>query len=207
MVGHRMADKRLSDAAPDCPRQCFVVGYRAIQQSRLNRLHGKAALLFVNVLENAGGVQSSYLFANASWANLANGLGFIHPPLIQSPELSQFSNRPQLAGFFDSIMVRQDGACEASGWAVIPKGLRPADAVLLTYDDSVKGPVAFAVAAPSTPRPEVVDALHDARYEYSGWLCKFRRSTVPAGDQLITAWSLNADKMVVRSLITQHTLP
>jgi hypothetical protein len=95
----------------------------------------------------------------------------------------------------------------ASGWAVIPKGLRPADAVLLTYDDSVKGPVAFAVAAPSTPRPEVVDALHDARYEYSGWLCKFRRSTVPAGDQLITAWSLDADKMVVRPLITQHTLP
>jgi hypothetical protein len=181
-------------------------GYGSIQQSRLNRLHGKAALLFANVLENAGTVHSRYLLGNAEWANVANSLGFIHPPLIQSPELSKFSSRPQQAGFFESIIVRQGGACEASGWAMIPKGLRPADAVLLTYDDSVRGPIAFAVAAPIKSRPEVVDALHDARYEYSGWLCKFQRSSVPAGDQLITAWSFDLEKMVIYPLIAPQTL-
>lgn len=181
-------------------------GYGSIQQSRLNRLHGKAALLFINVLENAGGVQSKYLFANPKWANVANGLGFIHPPLIQSPELSKFSSRPQQAGFFENIIIEKGGACEASGWATIPKGLRPADAVLLTYDDSGRGPIAFAVAVPTTPRSEVADTLHDARYEYSGWLCKFQRSSVPAGDQLISAWALDVEKMVIYPLITPQPL-
>jgi hypothetical protein len=181
-------------------------GYGSIQQSRLNRLHGKAALLFINVLENAGGVQSRYLFANAEWANVANRLGFIHPPLVQSPELSKFSRRPQHAGFFENIIAEQGGACEASGWAMIPKGLRPADAVLLTYDDSVIGPIAFAVAVPTTPRPEVADTLRDPRYQYSGWLCKFQRSSVPARDQLITAWSLDVEKMVAYPLMTPQTL-
>jgi hypothetical protein len=182
-------------------------GYGSIQQSRLDRLHGKAALLFINVLENASAVQSNYLFANPQWVNMANDLGFMHPPLIQTPELSKLTSRPQHAGFLESIVLKQDGACEASGWAMIPKGMRPADAVLLTYDDSLKGPVAFAVAAPATSRPEVADALHDTRYEYSGWLCKFRRSSVPAGDHLITAWSLDAEKMVLYPLMVPQTLP
>ena len=184
-------------------------GIGSIQQARRNRLHGKAALLFNNVLD-AGAVYSMYLIANPTqtkpWANMANSLGYIHPPLIESPELSKLNNHPQLAGFFETLNPKQPELWEASGWAVIPKGFRPADAILLAFDDAEKGPVAFAVASPTVPRPHLIEALHDPRYEYSGWSCEFARSKVPAGDRTITAWAFDADRMVLYPLITTQTL-
>jgi hypothetical protein len=184
-------------------------GIASMQQSRNNRLHGKAALLFTNVLD-AGEVHSKYLIANATqtrpWANMANTLGFLHPPLFQGPELSRIDNRPQMAGFLEKLTAKKEGAWEATGWAIIPKGFRPADAVLLAYDDPAKGKTAFAIAAPMAPRSYVVDALHDARYEYSGWSCDFERSIIPTGNQAITAWAFDAEKMRLYPLGTPKTV-
>lgn len=90
---------------------------------------------------------------------------------------------------------------------MIPKGHRPADAVLLAYDDPVKGPTAFTIASPTKSRPEVGEALHDARYEYSGWSCEFQRSKVPEGAHRITAWAFDAEKMIIYPLITPQRLP
>jgi hypothetical protein len=184
-------------------------GIGSMQDSHRNRLHGKAALLFAEVLD-AGPVYSKYLIANATqtrpWATLANSLGFIHPPLIKGPELSKLAIRPQLAGFFEKITVNQNDSCEASGWAVIPKGFRPADGVLVAYEDPIKGPIAIGIAAPMIPRPEVVEALHDERYEYSGWSCSFVRSKVPPGEHLITVWAFDAEKIVLYPLINPQRL-
>jgi hypothetical protein len=185
-------------------------GIGSMQQSRNYRLHGKAALLFANVLD-AGPVYSRYLVANATqtgpWANMANSLGFIHPALLQSPELSKIEHRAQMAGFLESLTAKQDGTWEATGWAIIPKGFRPADAVLLAYEDPANGQTAFAVAAPMSPRSYVVDALHDARYEYSGWSCEFERSKIPPGNGAITAWAFDAEKMRLYPLGTPQILP
>jgi hypothetical protein len=184
-------------------------GIGSMQHSRNNRLHGKAALLFANVLD-AGPVYSRYLIANAAqtgpWANMANSLGFIHPPLIQSPELSKLNHRPQMAGFFESLTAKQEGTWEASGWAIIPKGFRPADAVLLAYEDPVLGTMAFAIEAPMSSRSYVVDALHDNRYEISGWSCDFVRSKIPSGDHVITAWAFDVEKMAIYPLGTPQKL-
>lgn len=185
-------------------------GIASMEESYRNRLHGKAALLFTNVLPDAGEVHARYLIANATqtrpWAKMANQLGFIHPPLLESPRLSTLTNRPQRAGFFESVIARQSGVCEASGWAMIPKGFRPADAVLLAYDDPDRGPIAFAIVSPDRPRPELVEALHDARYEYCGWSCEFERSKVPGGDQQISAWAFDAEKIIIYPLIAPQTL-
>jgi hypothetical protein len=180
-------------------------GIDSMQQSRISRLHGKAALLFANVLD-AGPAYSRYLIANAAqtgpWANMANSLGFIHPPLLQSPELSKLDHRPQTAGFFESLTAKQEGTWKASGWAIIPKAFRPADAVLLAYEDPTLGTMAFAIAAPTSPLSYVVDALHDNRYEISGWSCDFARSKIPPGDHVITAWAFDVEKMVIYPLGT-----
>ncbi len=137
---------------------------------------------------------------------MANQLGLIHPPLLQHAELSRLDSRVYQAGFFEGLISKAGGAWEATGWAMIPKGLRPADAVLLAYDDPVKGPTAFTIASPTRPRPEVAEALHDARYEYSGWSCEFQRTKVPAGEHRITAWAFDAEKMIIYSLIGPQTL-
>ncbi len=185
-------------------------GIGSMQQSRISRLHGKAALLFANVLD-AGPVYPRYLIANAAqtgpWANMANSLGYIHPPLLQSAELSKLNHRPQMAGFFQSLTAKQDGTWEASGWAIIPKAFRPADAILLAYEDPTLGPMAFAISTPSSPLSYVADAFHDTRYQDSGWSCNFVRSKIPAGGHLITAWAFDVEKMVIYPLGTPQTVP
>jgi hypothetical protein len=167
------------------------------------RLHGKAALLFTNVLESEPAHQT-YIGVSAAGArepaNSINRLGFIHPPLIQTPELSKLDSRPQLAGFLESVSLEGE-ICKASGWAMIPKGYRPADAVLLAYDDSTRGPIAFALTVPVSPRPEVVQVTQDNRLELSGWSCEFPRSHVPPGNHRITAWAFDAEKSVLYPLI------
>jgi heme/copper-type cytochrome/quinol oxidase subunit 4 len=188
----------------------FWWGIGAIQESWRNRLHGKAALLFTNVLD-AGPTFSKYLIADAGqvtvWANVADRLGLMHPRLFESPDLSKMSSRAQLAGFFEKVTAKNADTWEASGWAMIPKGVRPADAIVLAYEDPGKGRIAFAVTTPTIARPHVSEALQDRRYEACGWSCEFKRSKVPEGPQVITAWAFDAEKTVLYPLTTRQTLP
>ena len=103
-------------------------------------------------------------------------------------------------------MSLEGQVCSAVGWAIIPKGYRPADAVLLAYDDPTRGPIAFALTVPTAPRSDVVQALHDYRVELSGWNCEFERSKVPAGDHRITAWAFDADKTLLYPLGTAQMI-
>ena len=199
-----------------CPTLLFISylnacwsGIGSMQESRISRLHGKAALLFANVLD-AGPIYPRYLIANATqtgpWANMANSLGFIHPPLVQSPELSKLEHRPQMAGFFERLTPNQEGTWSASGWAIIPKAFRPADAVLLAFEDPTSGTMAFAITTPTSPVSYVVEAFHDDRYEISGWSCDFARSKIPPGNHVITAWAFDVEKMAIYPLGTPQKL-
>jgi hypothetical protein len=183
-------------------------GMHLFKAAYANRLHGKAALLFTNVLDS-GPLHQSYLITNAAqtreFANIENRLGFIHPALFPSPELSKLDSRPQLAGFLEDMSV-EGQTCRAFGWAMIPKGHRPADAVLLAYDDPIRGPIAFAITVPIMPRPEVQQALHDNQVEPSGWGSEFERSKVPPGDQQISAWAFDAEKNLLYPLLTPQTI-
>jgi hypothetical protein len=181
-------------------------GIGFMQETWRSRLHGKAALLFTRVLPDAGDVHTRYLFVDAASANAASELGLIHPPLLEHAELSRLNSRLYQAGFFEGLISKAGDTWEAKGWATIPKGLRPADAILLAYDDPVKGPIAFTIALPKGPRPDVAEALHDDRYKNSGWWCEFQRSKLPAGEHRITAWAFDAEKMIIYSLIGSQTL-
>src|SRR5205085_2527435 len=117
---------------------------------------------------------------------------------------SKLTSRPQQAGFFESVSL-EGQVCRAVGWAMIPKGYRPADAVLLAYDDPTRGPIAFALTVPTAPRSDV-EVLHDDRVELSGWSFEFERSKVPAGDYRITAWAFDADKTLLYPLINAQMI-
>jgi hypothetical protein len=176
--------------------------FRVIQR---DRLHGKAALLFANVVDSEP-ARLTYLNTEArEYADREDRIGYIHPPLIQTPELSKLDSRPQEAGFLERVNL-EGQTCKAFGWAMIPKGYRPADAVLLAYDDPARGPIAFAFVVPTLLRSEVVQAVHDDRVGLSGWSLEFDRSKVPPGDQRITAWAFDADKALLYPLINAHTI-
>lgn len=183
-------------------------GINLFKTMQKHRLHGKAAWLFTNVLDSEP-AYTTYLFVDAAGSrestNSLNRLGFIHPPLVQSPALSQLDSRPQPAGFFESMNL-EGQTCKASGWAMIAKGHRPADAVLLAYDDPTGGPIAFALTVPAMPRPDVAQVLHDTGVELSGWSCEFERSKVAPGDHRITAWAFDAEKTLLYPLSTAQMI-
>jgi len=183
-------------------------GISLIKTVQKHRLHGKAAFLFTNVLDSDP-AHMTYLLVDASgareWGNKLDRAGFIHPPLVQTPELSKLDSRPQEAGFLESV-TSSGQTCKAVGWAIIRKRFRPADAVLLAYDDPKRGPIAFALTVPVTPRPEVVQRLHDYAFGLSGWSCEFDRSKIPTGDRRITAWAFDADKFVLYPLSTPQMI-
>jgi hypothetical protein len=186
----------------------FAWGISLFKVVEKHRLHGKAAFLFTNVLDSEP-AHTTYLLVDAAGtresANNLNRAGFIHPPLIQNPELSKLDSRAQLAGFLESVSSK-DQICTASGWAMIPKGFRPADAVLLAYEDPIRGLIAFALTVPISPRADVVQAMHDDRVELSGWTCEFDRSKVAPGDRRITAWAFDAEKTALFPLSTPQTI-
>jgi len=185
-----------------------VWGIDLFDKIQKQRLHAKAAVFFTNVLDSQP-AHDAYICVDQGQvrekANSLDRLGFIHPPLVHTPELSKLASRPQQAGFFESVSL-EGQVCKAVGWAMIPKGYRPADAVLLAYDDPTRGPIAFALTVPTGPRPEVVQATHDDRVGLSGWSYEFERSKIPAGDHRITAWAFDADKTLLYPLINTQMI-
>jgi hypothetical protein len=187
----------------------FSWGIKSMAATQRNRLLGKAALLFTNVLED-GAIHDHYLLANAydarRFANMEDRIGLIHPPMIRSAEIAKLSPKTKLVGFLDEIAVSGQ-RCRVTGWAMMPKQDRPADGVILSFEKSEGSAIAFRVADEVLERPDVTTALKNKDLTNTGWSCSFDRSLVPAGDHLVRAWAFDAKKGVLYPLDTPRNLP
>ncbi len=76
----------------------------------------------------------------------------------------------------------------------MPEKERPADAVLLTYEDADGEPTIFAVTGSKRPnRRDVADAMESRFYRFSGWQETFSQSALPSGSTRVSAWAFDAD--------------
>lgn len=186
----------------------FSWGIKSMAANQRNRLMGKAALLFTNVLQD-GAIHDHYLLANAHdarrFANMEDRIGLIHPPMIRSAEIAKLSPRTKFVGFLDEIVVSGQ-SCRVTGWAMMPKQDRPADGVILSFEKSEGSATAFQVADEVLERPDVAAVLKNKDLTNLGWSCSFDRSLVPAGDHLIRAWAFDAKKGALYPLDTPKNL-
>jgi hypothetical protein len=80
-----------------------------------------------------------------------------------------------------------------AGWSVLPDKARPADAVLLTYDNAAGDSVIFALAEVGVQRPDVAAGLQEPAYLHAGWVKTFNTSRLPAGALSLRAWAFDAE--------------
>src|SRR6478672_375360 len=187
----------------------FSWGRSSVIEIQQTRLWGKGALLFSNVMDS-GEIHDRYLVAYApqarAYANTLDRIGLLHPSMISTPEISKLHAKHEKdIGFLDYITT-SGGSCTVVGWAALPKTRTRAHCIVLSYEDPVRGPVAFRVADEIQSRPDVAIVLRAPAAEDSGWTCHFDRSAIPPGDHLLTAWAFDANRAILYQLDTPKIL-
>ena len=113
-----------------------IQSFQLWRMFRHDRLMGKAALLFVNVLDDR---EALFRYVHWShwtlrdWTNALDRIGYLHPHLVRSPGVREIIGRSSEggAGEFNHFVRTSDGTLVASGWAILPSSHRTADSVLL----------------------------------------------------------------------------
>ncbi len=186
----------------------FTFGRGVMIESHRTRLWGKGALLFSNVLDS-GELHDKYLIANApearACANMLDALGFMHPRMVPSSEISKLETKNTEAGYLD-IVSSTGQTCSITGWAILPESKTPAHCVVLSYKDPERGAVAFRIADEIQERQDVAAFVENQAAETSGWICHFERSLVPPGDHLLEGWAFDADRGILYPLGTPRIL-
>ncbi len=188
----------------------FIYAVAQMQQTRQDRLFAKACLLFINVAPDAeciehklywGMYNSSINFGGIDYlrvvANAANHLGLMHPPLLTTSHLKDSTTNNTSNGFFDALIPQDNNQYLASGWAILVRSNRPADAVVLTYDTPT-GANAFKVLPVGGERLDVQQLLGNTAYIHSGWSGTFT-SVLPKNAK-IKAWALDVEAAKVYKL-------
>jgi hypothetical protein len=192
-----------------------------IPTQSLERSNGKACLLLFNVVKDYAcvteklhppGARHLRDWSLVDWGlvTTANNLGFLTPPLIESDEVRDIGIGTESGdpgyGVFDGSSKNDDGSYIAAGWAVSPEEEKPADAVLLTYEDADGEATVFAVADMGYERPDVAEGFRIDAYTRSGWQETFRPSAVPTKSTEITAWAFDVESQRAFKLDETHVL-
>ena len=144
-------------------------------------------------------------------AGLLDRIGYLHPPLVKSRRIDGIADvsAPVTAEFgcFEHAVRGPDHGLRMAGWAVLPDGERPADAVLLTYDDAAGQPIIFSLAETGLARADVAGARRTSGFLGSGWQKTCKPGATPPGAGTIKAWGFDADTGRAYRLRGQATVP
>ena len=124
-------------------------------------------------------------------------LRILRPPLVRTPEIAALPHADvderMAAGWIDAIAPADGAELRASGWATLNDKGRPADAVLLAYQNDEGRWVAFTMSDVVVPRRDIEKMLRNRDQLWSGWAATFSRDAVPPG-AAISAWAVDADE-------------
>lgn len=103
-------------------------------------------------------------------------------------------------GVIDQAGRVNEQAVGFGGWAIDPEKRRPADAVLLSWEDDALDATVFAIAPVGIPRPDVQAKLGNSAYARSGWGRIFPVAAMPRLPCRIRAWALDTDTGAISEL-------
>ena len=172
----------------------------------------KAVVETRGVVDEPGlvGKYTPYLPARSRRAVL-DQIGFLHPPPLKSNFVDAIADTTQPpaqdAGQLEGAGARRDLHFHVRGWAVLPEAHRPADAVLLTYDDARGRATIFALADVDAVREDVAELLQDTAFLRCGWEKVIKPGQLPPGAGVIKAWGFDAGTARAYRLPGQAVVP
>ena len=159
----------------------------------------KSLITFVNVLPVTDELRDAVFpwpeRVQAS-VNSLNRIRYWRPPLSQSNRISDSANGvdEDAAGAFQ-FNNREAGWINANGWAFLANERRPADAILITFDnaDARGNPRVCAIArVGSSDELDNFRGAWDASALPSRWRARFSRDRLPKGQHCyLEAWAFN----------------
>lgn len=172
---------------------------------RLNhsfRALGKAALEFSAVLDLEQKCRALLLIRQepetfARSLGVLDRLQLLDPPRRLSASLADAEGRPKRTteefGKFEKVEFGSAELLVASGWSYLPEESGPPPCVLLAYR-SAEDWKAFTLSEVTERRPDLAARAKSEKYRQTGWSLTFPRNVLPAGEQEISAWALDADR-------------
>jgi hypothetical protein len=104
------------------------------------------------------------------------------------------ADQKHVSGFCETVTPVGGEVYRASGWNTLNEKGRPADCVVVAYQDPRDQEwVAFAISDSIEMRPNIVKRFRSMDYLWAGWTATFSRAKIPAGSRL-SFWAVDADE-------------
>ncbi len=188
---------------------CYLIPYKTCSANTLFFLRAssvkyrlaRGAVLFSGAFDTSEAIRKTAYPDDADVvvrnAAALDELKLIRPPLVRTNHLNALVLQ-------DADDRRASGACEtlsplpesfrASGWAILNANGRPADGVVVAYQDPGRQEwIACAISDSFEMRLDVMKRFRSIDFFWSGWTVTFSRSAIPA-DAKLSFWAVNADE-------------
>ncbi|HEV2095422.1 MAG TPA: hypothetical protein VGQ82_02860 [Chthoniobacterales bacterium] len=178
-------------------------GLTMMSKSGAARAKGHVALTFLECFQERDLLETTVhpnLQQLTSFAQRANALHLLHPPLLGPADLHRLMMNAKghmvgACGEFDALQGSGPNSYVATGWALLPYSRRPADAVILAYGEP-NGAIAFSLGLNRSPRKEVAKFYQNEAALHSGWKGTFQRQLLPrTGPVAIEAWAFDIHRL------------
>ncbi|MEY2490230.1 MAG: hypothetical protein QOC70_2172 [Verrucomicrobiota bacterium] len=175
--------------------------------SRKDRL-ARAAVLFSVPLDTSEVIKKTAYPGSADPvtqnAAALDRLKLIRPPLLRTNHVSvlphEAAGQKRASGFCETVERVGAELYRASGWATLDEKRRPADCVVVAYQDSRDQEwIAFTISDSFEMRADTVKRFRSMDQLWAGWTATFSRSAIPAGAKL-SFWAVDADELKLYQL-------
>ena len=131
-------------------------------------------------------------------ATALDHLKLIRPPLLRTSHLSaiphESADQKHASGFCETVEPVGAELYRASGWATLNAKGRPADCVVVAYQDPRDQEwIVLTISDSFEMRSDIVKRFRSMDQLWAGWTATFSRSAIPAGAKL-SFWAVNADE-------------
>jgi hypothetical protein len=179
------------------------------QRSAFGRL-GQGGILFSPVLDTSHVVRLTNHPRPEIARRNAHTLDRLHllpTPLVRTKTINALRHAEAegeaASGWFDGLRATEQGQMAAWGWAVLPSKRRPADCIVLAYENEKAEWILFAISHLVLRRPDVATSLNDREQLWSGWAAAFAQEAIPKGAK-ISAWAVDAKSAKLYRLKTRY---
>lgn len=180
---------------------CRSIGEYA--EAARDRRAGVAHLTFINfVFDKMGKMLVSDHPGVPANANVLNQLGYLHPPLVLSPDINRLkapgsdSERVKAqTGSVEGGQQVEDSTVDLNGWAIIPDRARMADAVLISCETDDHEQVLCAIGDIYIHQIDTLPEVTNG-HPKGFWMAKFPGSRLLVGSREIICWAYDAERQL-----------
>ena len=161
----------------------------------------RASVLFSATLDTSEVIKKTAYPDNAEPvvrnAAALDRLNLLRPPLLRTNHVNalphEIADGQRASGSCESAAEFEPALYRVSGWAILNAKGRPADCVVVAYQDPLDQEwIVFAISDSFAMRADTVKKYRDVDYLWAGWTATFPRRLIPPGAKL-SFWALDAD--------------